>query len=221
MTSSNTPNPPEENPLEFRAGSDPDVSHRGSSGGAKNEDESSFNPYAFHVAEESSATQGEATQASRYDDFDQQVPPVDDSYWVAIGLLGLFSLTTIFFASWIFWSPSPFLSLTEFAGWALMVLIPLSLLRLGLHRRSIAKAILMQSYPGGQRFGLWYLFYSLVFSGVCVLGGVVAFFGICLGISVTTRPNGYFTGMLLLSVSGSLALAISIFLLILGIPKYR
>jgi hypothetical protein len=38
---------------------------------------------------------------------------------------------------------------------------------------------------------------------------------------VTTGPNGYFPGMLLLSVSGVLALAISIFLLILGIPKYR
>jgi hypothetical protein len=38
---------------------------------------------------------------------------------------------------------------------------------------------------------------------------------------VTTRPNGYFPGMLLLSVSGVLALAISIFLLILGIPRYR
>ena len=220
MTSSNTPNLPEENPLEFRAGSDPDVSHRGISGGAKNEDESSFNPYAFHVTAESSQNQGEATQASWHDDFDQQVPPVDGSYWVTIGLLGLFSLT-ICFASWNFWSPSLFWGVTEFSGWALMVLIPLSLLRLGLHRRSIAKAILMQTYPGGQRFGLWYLFYSLVFSGICVLGGIVAFFGICVGISVTTRPNGYFPGMLLLSVSGVLALAISIFLLILGIPKYR
>ena len=220
MTSSNTPNPPEENPLEFRAGSDPDVSHRGSSGVAKNEDESSFNPYAFHVTAESSLNQGGATQASWNDDIDHQVPPVDGSYWVIIGLLGLFSLT-ICFASASFWSPSLFWGLTEFAGWALMVLIPLSLLRLGLHRRSIAKAILMQTYPGGQRFGLWYLFYSLVFSGVCVLGGIVAFFGLCLGISVTIGPNGYFPGMLLLSVSGVLALAVSIFLLILGIPKYR
>jgi hypothetical protein len=220
MTSSNTPNPPEENPLEFRVGSDPDVSHRGSSGVVKNEDESSFNPYAFHVTAESSQKQGEATQASWHDDFDQQVPPVDGSYWVTIGLLGLFSLT-ICFASWSFWSPSLFWSSTEFAGWALMVLIPLSLLRLGLHRRSIAKAILMQTYPGGQRFGLWYLFYSLLFSGICVLGGIVAVFGLCLGISVTIGPNGYFPGMLLLSVSGVLALAISIFLLILGIPKYR
>jgi hypothetical protein len=222
MTPSNTPNPPEENPLEIRAGSDPDVFHRGSSGGAKNEDESSFNPYAFHVTAESSLNQGEATQPSWHDDIDHQVPPVDGSYWVTIGLLGLFSLTICFaFASANFWPPSLFWGLTEFAGWALMVLIPLSLLRLGLHRRSIAKAILMQSYPGGQRFGLWYLFYSLVLSGVCVLGGIVAFFGLCLGISVTTRPNGYLSGMLLLSVSGVLALAISIFLLILGIPKYR
>jgi hypothetical protein len=98
-----------------------------------------------------------------------------------------------------------------------MVLIPLSLLRLGLHRRSIAKAILMQTYPGGQRFGLWYLFYSLVFSGICVLGGIVAFFGLCLGIRVTIG----FPEMLSLSVSVVLALAVSIFLLILGIPKYR
>jgi len=60
-----------------------------------------------------------------------------------------------------------------------------------------------------------------VFSGICVLGGIVAFFGLCLGIRVTIGPNGYFPEMLLLSVSGVLALAVSIFLLILGIPKYR
>ena len=84
MTSSNTPNPPEENPLEFRVDSAPDVSDRGSSGGAKNEDESSFNPYAFHVTAESPLNQGEATQPSWHDDIDHQVPPVDGSYWVII-----------------------------------------------------------------------------------------------------------------------------------------
>ncbi len=220
MTSSNTPNPPEENPLEFRDGSDPDVSHRGSSGVAKNEDESSFNPYAFHVTAESSLNQGEATQASRYNDFDQQVPPVDASYWVAIGLLGLFT-AGVCFSDANLWSVNPAWGLIYFAGWSLVVLIPLALIRLGLHRQAIAKAIGLETYPGGQRFGLLYLLYSLVFSGGCVLCGMFAFFGMCLGITLTARPSGPALEWLSVSVSGLLALAISIFLLILGIPKYR
>jgi hypothetical protein len=220
MTSSNTPNPPEENPLEFRAGSDPDVYHQGSSGVAKDEDESSFNPYEFHVTGESSTTQGEATQASWYDDFDQQVPPVDASYWIAIGLLGLFTVGVCFSDANI-WSVNMVWVLIGIAGRSLVVLIPLALIRLGLHRQAIAKAIRLETYPGGQRFGLLYLLYSLVFSGGCVLCGMFAFFGICLGISVTARPSGPGLEWLSVSVSGSLALAISIFLLILGIPKYR
>jgi hypothetical protein len=201
MTTPNSPNQPEENPFEFSVGSDPDVSYRESSGVAKTEDAQ------------------------------LQMPPVESSYWVGAAGLGLIA----FSGCWISWFPLQpysgifFLGIVVL-GWSLCCAIPFALIRLALHRWNIRRAIETETYPGGQRFGIGYLIYSILLSLFCLMGGGLDFFGICTGVFLTGElwmsPYGPFgtydwIPAVLFGVDAVVSLFVAGFLLKLGIPKYR
>jgi hypothetical protein len=122
----------------------------------------------------------------------------------------------------------PFAIVLAFIAYGITLLffaLPLSLVRLRIHRSNIARAIQAGTYPGGQRFGLGYLFQSLLLSALCSLGGGVIFFGICAGGIVVSESifNAYseFIGIPLFLIDGIISLIATIYLLRLGIPKYQ
>ncbi|MFM8570091.1 MAG: hypothetical protein ACKOAU_00700 [Pirellula sp.] len=105
----------------------------------------------------------------------------------------------------------------------MIVLLPMALIRLALHRRNIAKAIQAESYPGNQTFGVGYLMYSLFMSFACLAAGCFLFFGICTGLFLGSQWVGlidFLAGPLLI-LSAILSVVTSGYLLNLGIPKYR
>jgi hypothetical protein len=101
------------------------------------------------------------------------------------------------------------------------VTIPFALIRLGVHRWNIAKAIENGRYPGTQRFGLWYLISSIIFSWLCLFAGGILFFGICLAILATNPNNSYNASAFLLVGDGLLSFLFAGFLFKLGVPRYR
>ena len=200
MTSSNAPNQPDENPFEFSVGSDPDVSNRGGSGVDPTEDEQ------------------------------LQMPPVESSYWTGVGVLGMTCLSACLVPRLVGtpYAIVPFSVLLALFGWCsslLFVSLPLSMMRLWLHRRNIARAIQEQTYPGGQRFDFWYLVYSLLLSSLSFFGGGILFFGICTGLFVFSEtayaPLGEVIFIPILIFDGIISLLATFFLLRLGIPRYR
>jgi len=200
MTSSNAPNQPDENPFEFSVGSDPDVSNRGGSRVDPSEDE--------HL----------------------QMPPVESSYWTGVGVLGMTCLSACLVPSLVGtpYAFGPFSVLLALFSWGfglLFVALPLSMIRLWLHRRNIARAIQEQTYPGGQRFDFWYLVYSLLLSSLSFFGGGILFFGICTGLFVFSEtayaPLGEVIFIPILIFDGIISLLATFFLLRLGIPRYR
>jgi len=199
MTSSNTPDQPEENPFEVSAGSQSEDAFEGS--------------------------RTDATDESRF-----LMPPVESSYWTGVITLGLmifvfcgiagFNLGPTDVGPW-----DILLVMFSFGMGLLCFALPLSLIRLWMHRWSIARAIQDQTYPGGQRFDLGYLGYSLVLSSLCFLGGGMLFFGICTAVLLVSEsffnPIVEFIGIPLFFLDGLISFLATLHLLRLGIPKYR
>lgn len=200
MSSSNTPDPPEENPFEVSAGSQSENAFEGS--------------------------RTDATDASRF-----LMPPVESSYWTGVitlglmifvfcGIAGLLGIGTVNMGPLEI--PLAFLS---FISSLLCFALPLSLIRLWMHRWSIARAIQDETYPGGQRFDLGYLGYSLVLSTLSFLGGGILFFGICTAVLIVSEsflnPIVEFIGIPLFFLDGLISFLATLHLLRLGVPKYR
>lgn len=199
MTSSNTPDEPEENPFEVSAGS-------------QSED-------AF-----------EGTRTDATDESWLLMPPVESSYWTGVITLGLMVIVFCGIAA-LAAAPTTVgplaipLGLLSFVMSLLCFALPLSLIRLWMHRWSIARAIQDQIYPGGQRFDLGYLGYSLVLSSLSFLGGGMLFFGICTAVLLVSEsffnPFVEFIGIPLFFLDGLISFLATLHLLRLGVPKYR
>jgi len=199
MTSSNTPDQPEENPFEVSAGSQSEDAFEGS--------------------------RTDATDESRF-----LMPPVESSYWTGVITLGLMIFVFCGIAA-LAAAPTAVgplaipLGLLSFVMSLLCFALPLSLIRLWMHRWSIARAIGEQRYPGGQRFGLGYLIYSLVLSTLSFFVGGMLFFGICTAVTLVTESffNAFveFIGIPLFFLDGLISFLATLHLLRLGVPKYR
>jgi hypothetical protein len=199
MTSPNTSDENQENPFEVSAGSLSEDAFGGSS--------------------------ADASGDSRF-----QMPPVESVYWTGVFVLGLTMFGSCAIPVLRLGPPDigPFAIVLAFIAYGITLLffaLPLSLVRLRIHRSNIARAIQAGTYPGGQRFGLGYLFQSLLLSALCSLGGGVIFFGICAGGIVVSESifNAYseFIGIPLFLIDGIISLIATIYLLRLGIPKYQ
>ena len=167
------------------------------------------------------------------DDDSHQMPPVEQSYWTGFLLFGLLSLANCVVSSLRVpvstVASVPALSVILLMVWFssfLILFLPLCLVRLGLHRYSISKAIEAQTYPGGQRFGFGYLIKSLMLSTVSLFGGGLMFFGICTGFLILSDNGGLpvvseWVFLPLLTIDGLVSLMVTGFLLNLSVPQYR
>ena len=96
-------------------------------------------------------------ETGKEEDSKPQMPPVEQSYWTGFLALGLLSIATCVVPT-LGVAPSfvgPSFALIILLVWfssCLIFLLPMSLIRLGLHRKNIARAIEQRTYPGGQRF---------------------------------------------------------------------
>ena len=191
------------------------------------------NPFAV-----SAGSQIEDSDAKRFgigtaEDSRTQMPPVEQSYWTGFLLFGLLSLANCVVSSLRVpvstVASGPALSVILLMVWFssfLILFLPLCLIRLGLHRYSISKAIEAQTYPGGQRFGFVYLIKSLLLSAVSLFGGGLMFFGICTGFLILSDNGGLpmvseWVFLPLLTIDGLVSLMVTGFLLNLSVPKYR
>lgn len=191
------------------------------------------NPFAV-----SAGSQIEDSDAKRFgigtaEDSRTQMPPVEQSYWTGFLLFGLLSLANCVVSSLRVpvstVASGPALSVILLMVWFssfLILFLPLCLVRLGLHRYSISKAIEAQTYPGGQRFGFVYLIKSLMLSAVSLFGGGLMFFGICTGFLILSDNGGLpmvseWVFLPLLTIDGLVSLMVTGFLLNLSVPKYR
>jgi hypothetical protein len=144
------------------------------------------------------------------------MPPIEMSYWIgllvlmALGLVGVFSYGNSTEMSW---------TLAILTSWW----IPFVLLRLGVHRWNIAKAIAMDKYPGTQRFGLWYLISSIFICWLCLFSGGVLFFGVCTVavMSAYGSKTGGDGPVWMLLVGNFLSLLFAGFLFYRAIPQYE
>lgn len=191
------------------------------------QDDSSENPFEAHLGPE--VPDPMSSGFNPYENTDPQtlIPPVKPSYWIGASILGLLSIMS-FLVPTVFYDPisQPLLAFLMSFIWIctpMIVLLPMALIRLALHRRNIAKAIQAESYPGNQTFGVGYLMYSLFMSFACLAAGCFLFFGICTGLFLGSQWVGlidFLAGPLLI-LSAILSVVTSGYLLNLGIPKYR
>ncbi|MFN9507703.1 MAG: hypothetical protein ACK6AO_01710 [Planctomycetota bacterium] len=194
-----------------------------------NSDESQDNPFEVSAGSLSEdAFGGSSADASGESRF--QMPPVEGAYWTGVSVLGLMILvfcgiSALGIGAPVYGMGAVVVAMIVFAMTLLFFALPLSLVRLWIHRSYIARAIQDGRYPGGQRFGLGYLFQSLILSAFCCFGGGVIFFGICAGGIVVSEAilNRYveFIGPPLFLFDGIISLIATIYLLRLGIPKYQ
>ena len=166
------------------------------------------------------------------DDTRMQVPPIESSYWTGLLVLGTLSISSCLFSS--IRVPVGVFGVVGTIGWMLVLfanflipLLPLSLIRLAIHRHRIAQAIDQQAYPGGQRFGLGYLISSLLLSLGCLFGGGVLFFGVCTALLYLSDGgplmgrSSEWTLLPLLALDGIVSFIATGFLINLSVPKYR
>lgn len=193
-------------------------------------DEPIENPFEAHADPEWAGDRVDAYSRNASDEFEAQMPPIQSSYWVGVMVLLVLGMTgLVFYTSFppIFvWNMSATAFLvynTLGLGTWMTLSIPFALVRLVLHRRNIARAIEFDRYPGTQRFGLWYLIWSILFSWLCIFSGFILFFGICTAIWVASNPSSQsnnFLGFLLVG-DGLLSILYAGFLFYRGIPRYR
>jgi hypothetical protein len=184
------------------------------------------NPYEAHAGSQAESLQESGFRSYEAEDFRTQMPPVERSYWFGILILLALSLVGYFCGDYLFGTVGPPLTVVvigvfiALAMW-MSVTIPFALIRLGVHRWNIAKAIENGRYPGTQRFGLWYLISSIIFSWLCLFAGGILFFGICLAILATNPNNSNNASAFLLVGDGLLSFLFAGFLFKLGVPRYR
>ena len=197
-------------------------------------DESYDNPFEFtgmpNVDRSDSSVFGSDPELARL-----MVPPVKSSYWIGAGAIWFMSFTPCWI-SVLGAAPTVYLGLGPFvdllAGFILLIAwfsvllffaVPFSLMRLRMHRQSIARAIEQQTYPGRVEFDFMYLVYSLVLTSLSLMGGGILFLGICTGLFMVTEPLkpivGYL-GLPFLALDGIISLIATFFLIRLGVPKY-
>jgi hypothetical protein len=182
-------------------------------------DEPIENPYEAYVNSETEEARVEGYSRSESEERRAQMPPIQRSYWIGIlvlvvfGCMGLMNYFTTF-------GSFPFGDILSYGSW-ISWCTPFALIRLVWHRWNIARAIENGQYPGTQRFGLWYLISSIIFSWLCLFAGGILFFGICLAILATNPNNSYNASAFLLVGDGLLSFLFAGFLFKLGVPRYR
>lgn len=193
-------------------------------------DEPIENPYEVSADPEGAGDRVDAYSRNASDEFEAQMLPIQSSYWVGVMVLLVLGMTgLVFYTSFppIFvWNMSATAFLVYntlgLATW-MTLSIPFALVRLVLHRRNIARAIEFDRYPGTQRFGLWYLIWSIILSWLCLIAGGVLFFGICTAIFIAGNSQGSlgdFAGIALIG-DGFLSFLFAGFLFTRTIPRYR
>jgi hypothetical protein len=193
-------------------------------------DEPIENPYEASVSADTDEIRVDSYGRSESEERRAQMPPIQRSYWVGIAVLIVLGLVSFSSGSFppefpFFWGSFNY-SLyhhTVSIGTWMSFCIPFALVRLVWHRWNIAKAIEFERYPGTQRFGLWYLFWSIFLSWLCIIAGGVLFFGICTVIFISTNSQGSlrdFAGVALIG-DGFLSLLFAGFLFTRTIPRYR
>lgn len=187
-------------------------------------DDSEDNPYEFH--EESL---GDSSVVDFMQNPERHIPPVEKSFWfglIAIGFLGfmgfcLMSTVTVFDRFPVF---SAVLQAVCMFSLSICFFIPFALIRLVIQRWNIARAIDLGTYPGTQRFGIWYLLFSIFVSWLCCICGALLFTGVCTMIFLL-KPEPLrgpdLKDLVLIGVDGVLSLLLAGFLFKLGIPTYR
>lgn len=193
-------------------------------------DDSSENPFEFSGE---SNVDG-AGYGSDPQHIQEEVPPVKSSYWIGAAAIWLVSFMPCLVSvtgfdpigiGVLFDILSGFFIVIAWFSTLMFFAVPLCLIRLWIHRHNIANAIERQSYPGKDEFDFMYLLYSLVLCSLCLMGGGVLFFGICTGLFIITEPLKNpiveYIGLPLLAFDGIISLVATVFLIRIGVPKYR
>jgi len=193
-------------------------------------DEPIENPYEVSAGPDTEETRVDSYGRSESEELRAQMPPIHWSYWVGSAVLILLGLLSFF--SGAFPPEFPFLGTSlnfslyretvSFGTW-MSFCIPFALIRLVWHRWNIARSIEFEKYPGTQRFGLWYLIWSIILSWLCLIAGGVLFFGICTAIFIAGNFQGSlgdFAGIALMG-DGFLSFLFAGFLFTRTIPRYR
>jgi hypothetical protein len=178
--------------------------------------EGDYNPFAPPESLDESGNPASANNSESQGEL-QKIPPVEASYGYAIGFL----ILGLFLTGFIGAPVAPF---------SIAILgLPFAIIRLFLHRSSIARAIRDGRYPGGVRFNYVYFIVSIVLGVFCVFAGILVFFLVCTVViySIADRtpygPIGALdeAGPWFLGVNALLAFFTSLALNRLSVPRYQ
>ena len=178
--------------------------------------EGGYNPFAPPESLDESGNPASANNSESQGEL-QKIPPVEASYGYAIGFL----ILGLFLTGFIGAPVAPF---------SIAILgLPFAIIRLFLHRSSIARAIRDGRYPGGVRFNYVYFIVSIVLGVFCVFAGILVFFLVCTVViySIADRtpygPIGALdeAGPWFLGVNALLAFFTSLALNRLSVPRYQ
>ena len=178
--------------------------------------EGDYNPFAPPESLDESGNPASANNSESQGEL-QKIPPVEASYGYAIGFL----ILGLFLTGFIGPPVAPF---------SIAILgLPFAIIRLFLHRSSIARAIRDGRYPGGVRFNYVYFIVSIVLGVTCVFAGILVFFLVCTVViySIADRtpygPIGALdeAGPWFLGVNALLAFFTSLALNRLSVPRYQ
>jgi hypothetical protein len=178
--------------------------------------EGDYNPFAPPESLDESGNPASANNSESQGEL-QKIPPVEASYGYAI----VFLILGLFLTGFIGAPVAPF---------SIAILgLPFAIIRLFLHRSSIARAIRDGRYPGGVRFNYVYFIVSIVLGVFCVFAGILVFFLVCTVViySIADRtpygPIGALdeAGPWFLGVNALLAFFTSLALNRLSVPRYQ
>ena len=178
--------------------------------------EGDYNPFAPPESLDISGNPASANTSESQGEL-QKIPPVEASYGYAIGFL----ILGLFLTGFIGAPVAPF---------SIAILgLPFAIIRLFLHRSSIARSIRDGRYPGGVRFNYVYFIVSIVLGVFCVFAGILVFFFVCTVViySIADRtpygPIGALdeAGPWFLGVNALLAFFTSLALNRLSVPRYQ
>lgn len=178
--------------------------------------EGGYNPFAPPESLDESGNPASANNSESQGEL-QKIPPVEASYGYAI----VFLILGLFLTGFIGAPVAPF---------SIAILgLPFAIIRLFLHRSSIARAIRDGRYPGGVRFNYVYFIVSIVLGVFCVFAGILVFFLVCTVViySIADRtpygPIGALdeAGPWFLGVNALLAFFTSLALNRLSVPRYQ
>ena len=178
--------------------------------------EGGYNPFAPPESLDESGNPASAKNSESQGEL-QKIPPVEASYGYAI----VFLILGLFLTGFIGAPVAPF---------SIAILgLPFAIIRLFLHRSSIARAIRDGRYPGGVRFNYVYFIVSIVLGVFCVFAGILVFFLVCTVViysiadSTPYGPLGAIdkAGPWFLGVNALLAFFTSLALNRLSVPRYQ